>query len=613
YFSSELNSYLSSKGILHQSTCPHTPQQNGIAERKNRHLVETARTLLFSTNVLTNNWGKAVLTTCFLINRMSYAFLENQIPHSILFPKDKIYHVPPKVFGCVVINSLQEQSNVCFLDIHVFKKGTNPIALRKGIRSTRNPHPIYLCYHCLSPSYFSFVSSVSSITIPKSICEALDHLGWQQTMIALKQSGTWELVPLPSSKKLHLTAQLITSKPSWWPKDILKYMVLIMEILSLVAKITIIRLLLAMAAICHWLFHQLDIKNIFLHGDLDEEIYMEQPPDFVALGKSGIVCKLHKSLYGLKQSLRAWFGRFSQVVQNFRMTRSETDHSVFYCHSSSHKCVYLVVYVDDIVITGNYDMKIFQLKQYLFNHFQTKDLGHLKYFLDIEVAQSKEDIVISQRKYVLDILQETSMSNCRLVNSPMDPNMKLMVKHGESYSDPKRYRRLVGKLIYLTITRPDISFAVEVVTVLHILRYIKKTPGQSLLYEDKGDTHILGYCDVDWAGSLIDRRSTIGEMWSPRKVRSKILLLILVLKQNIGLWLQPLRLFTLLLILYFMRTKHIEIDCHFVWKKLLVKEISTEFVNSSNQLADIFTKSLREPQIQVICSKLGAYNLYAPA
>ncbi|RDX96084.1 hypothetical protein CR513_21303, partial [Mucuna pruriens] len=122
---------------------------------------------------------------------------------------------------------------------------------------------------------------------------------------------------------------------------------------------------------------------------------MEQPPGFVAQGESGLVCKLRRSLYGLKQSPRAWFGKFSQVVQNFGMTRSEADHSVFYCHSSS----------------GNDDIKISQLKQYLFNHFQTKDLGHLKYFLGIEVAQSKEGIVISQRKYALDILQETSMSN----------------------------------------------------------------------------------------------------------------------------------------------------------------------------------------------------------
>ncbi|RDX85047.1 Copia protein, partial [Mucuna pruriens] len=338
------------------------------------------------------------------------------------------------------------------------------------------------------------------------------------------------------------------------------------------------------------------------------------------LGEFGLVCKLRISLYGLKQSSRAWFGKFSQAVQNFGMIRSEADHSVFYCHSFSGKCVYLVVYVDDIVITGNDDVKISQLKQYLFSHFQNKDLGHLK-----------------------------------PVGSPIDSNMKLMVKQGDPYSDPERYRRLVGKLIYLTITRPDISFAVGVVSqfmqapcvdhwtlVLCILRYIKKTLGQDLLYEDKGDTHILCYCDADWARSPIDRRSTtsfcisIGGnvvSWKSKKQNTVAhssaeakyramasaayeLIWVKQLIQELKFaGVQPMKLYcdnqAALHItsnpVFDERTKHIEIDYHFVREHLLAKE----FVKSNNQLVDIFTKSLRGPQIQAICSKLGAYNLYA--
>ena len=120
---------------------------------------------------------------------------------------------------------------------------------------------------------------------------------------------------------------------------------------SPVAKMAYVRLLLAIAAIQHWPLHQLDIKNAFLHGDLEEEVYMEQPHGFVAQGESSnMVCRLHKSLYGLKQSPRAWFGRFSTVVQQFGMVRSEAEHSVFY-HHSTQWCIYLIVYVDDIVIT----------------------------------------------------------------------------------------------------------------------------------------------------------------------------------------------------------------------------------------------------------------------
>jgi len=120
-----------------------------------------------------------------------------------------------------------------------------------------------------------------------------------------------------------------------------------------------------------------------------------------------LVCKLHRSLYGLKQSPHAWFRKSNHIVHPFRMNRSEVDHSVFHCHASPGKCVYLIMYVDDIIITGNDATRISQLKEHLCHHFQTKYLGSLKCFLRIEVAQSKEGIVISQTKYVLDILEET--------------------------------------------------------------------------------------------------------------------------------------------------------------------------------------------------------------
>ena len=177
-----------------------------------------------------------------------------------------------------------------------------------------------------------------------------------------------------------------------------------------------------------------------------------------------MVCKLRRSLYDLKQSPRAWFSRFSSVVQEFGIIRSAADHSVFYHHSSNGKCIYLIVYVDDIVITGNDQDSIQKLKQRLFSHFQTKDLEKLKYFLGIEVAQSNSGIVISQRKYTLDILIDTGMLDCKPVDTPMDPNVKLVPSQGELLRDLGRYRRLVGKLNYLTITQPDISFLVSVVS-----------------------------------------------------------------------------------------------------------------------------------------------------
>ena len=250
---------------------------------------------------------------------------------------------------------------------------------------------------------------------------------------------------------------------------------------------------------------------------------MEQPLSFVAQGESSLVCKLRCFLYGLKQSPRAWFSRFNSVIQEFGMIQSTTRHSVFYHHTSTSQCIYLIVYVDDIVIIGNDQDGIQKLKQHLFNHFQTKDLEKLKYFLGIEVAQSNSKVVISQRKYTLNILVDTGMLDCKLVDTPMDPNAKLVSKQGEPLQDPGRYQQLVGKLNYLTITRPDISFYVSIVSqflqspcdghwnaAIHILCYVKGTLGQGVLYKNRGYTQTVGYSDANWAGSPTDRCSTLG-------------------------------------------------------------------------------------------------------
>ncbi|RVW51259.1 Retrovirus-related Pol polyprotein from transposon RE1 [Vitis vinifera] len=328
----------------------------------------------------------------------------------------------------------------------------------------------------------------------------------------------------------------------------------------------------------------------------------------LSMGESGLVCRLRRSLYGLKQSPRAWFSRFSSVVQEFGMLRSTADHSVFYHHNSLGQCIYLVVYVDDIVITGSDQDGIQKLKQHLFTHFQTKDLGKLKYFLGIEIAQSSSGVVLSQRKYALDILEETGQ--------------------GEPLGDPGRYRRLVGKLNYLTITRPDISFPVSVVSqflqspcdshwdaVIRILRYIKSTPGQGVLYENRGHTQVSKKQDVVARSSaeaeyramtlatceLIWLRHLLQELRFGKDEQMK---LICDNQAALHIASNP---------VFHERTKHIEVDCHFIREKIASGCVATSFVNSNDQLADIFTKSLRGPRIKYICNKLGAYDVYAPA
>ena len=250
-------------------------------------------------------------------------------------------------------------------------------------------------------------------------------------------------------------------------------------------------------------------------------MYMEQPPGFVAQGGIEKVCRLRKSLYDLKQSPRAWFGKFSQVVEEFDMQKSKSYHSVFYGNSSLG-IIMSVVYLDDIVIIGNDFEGISSLKSFLQSQFHTKDLGMLRYFLGIEVMRSKHGIFLSQRKYVLNLLSETGKLGVKSSSSPMVPSVHL-TREVETFEDPKRYKRLVRKLNYLTVTRPDIALSIDVVSqyisaltvdhwavVEHILYYLKGALGCGILHSNHGHNRIEYFSDADWTGSKKDMRFTSG-------------------------------------------------------------------------------------------------------
>ncbi|XP_019178412.1 PREDICTED: uncharacterized protein LOC109173591 [Ipomoea nil] len=203
------------------------------------------------------------------------------------------------------------------------------------------------------------------------------------------------------------------------------------------------------------------------------------------------------------------------------MVKGKSDHSAFYKHSKTG-IILLVVYVDDIVIIGSDTAGIASLKTFFHGQFQTKDLGTLKYFLGFVVIWSKKGIFLSQRKYVLDLLTETGKLGAKPCNTPMIPNSQL-TPEGEPFDDPERYRRLVGKLNYLIVTRPDITYSVSVVsqfmaspTVDHwraveqILNYLKGAPGRGIVYQNHGHMKIECFADADYAGSKENRRSITG-------------------------------------------------------------------------------------------------------
>ncbi|CAL8150681.1 unnamed protein product [Prunus armeniaca] len=249
---------------------------------------------------------------------------------------------------------------------------------------------------------------------------------------------------------------------------------------------------------------------------------MDLPPSIPVIFKKGVVCKLRKSLYGLKQSPRAWFGRFSTSIKKFGYVQSNSYHTLFLKRHKG-KLTALIIYVDDMIVTGDDQAEMQNLQKYLASEFKMKSLGDLKYFLEIEVARSKHGIFISERKYVLDLLVETGMLDYKPIDTPSEQNHKLGLYPDQVHTDKERYQRIVEKLIYLAHTRPDIAYAVSVVSqfmhfpsedhmsaVMRILRYLKVTPVEGLMFSKYGHTNVEGYTNADWAGSIIDRRSTSG-------------------------------------------------------------------------------------------------------
>ena len=247
---------------------------------------------------------------------------------------------------------------------------------------------------------------------------------------------------------------------------------------------------------------------------------MQPPPSYPHSGSQ--VCHLRRALYGLKQAPRVWFEKFSSVVAQQGFTSSPHDIALFVQRSSAGVTL-ILLYVDDMIITGDNSAGIHSLQHFLSQHFEMKDLGTLSYFLRLEVTLSSDGYYFSQAKYASNLLSKAGITNKKTVSIPLKYNAKLTPLDGEPISDATRYRQLVGSLIYLTITRSDISHAVGMVSkfmdaphsvhyaaVLRILRYVKGTLYHGLHYSSRSSLEIHAYSDVHWAGDSTNRCSITG-------------------------------------------------------------------------------------------------------
>eukprot|EP00253_Pinus_taeda_P030272 PITA_30272 len=261
------------------------------------------------------------------------------------------------------------------------------------------------------------------------------------------------------------------------------------------AKMSTIRLVLALAAQFSWKVHQMDVKSVFLNGDLQEEVYMTQPPGFKVVGQEQKVCRLVKALYGLKEAPRAWYIKIDKYLTNHGFRQSPSDANLYIKHTGDD-ILFVVVYVDDLIITGSSAPLIHGIKQDLCSTFDMTNLGLLHYCLGVEVWQTENNIFLSQSKYARNLVDRFRMQDCKPATNPMEPGLKLSAQSSSPLVDETLFKQLMGSLIYLTTTRPDISFAVS-----YISRFIL-------------DPTLSGYTDSDWAGSVDDRKSTVGYVFT---------------------------------------------------------------------------------------------------
>jgi hypothetical protein len=843
FVSNKMLDFYAKEGIMLETSCPHTPQQNGVVERKHRHLLETARAIKFEANLPTKFWGECVLTAAHVINRLPSEIIENKTPYEILHNSKPDYdHM--RVFGCLAyyrsvetkgdkfdvrgrpgvflgyppgtkgykvydlqhhkmvisrdvkfledifpfarniteeeeifispqkwdkeddihnIGPVQTRSNdeldefpssvtaeTETLEIHDDPEHSRPneepsgpatpgpnedgqsqpdnihepvhdnqgemgfqtineahgptVENTRPVRSRSRParldgfevnlppsldhtqsslhqdsstvHPLahFISYDNFTNTHKAFLTAITANNEPKHFKQAVKDSRWVEAMKreikALEENETWSLEELPKGKRAIDSKWVykIKYKPNG---DVERYKARLVakgftqiegvdfhETFAPVAKLVTVRTLLTVAVKRRWYTHQLDVNNAFLHGDLNEDVYMKIPQGF-AKQDDNRVCKLKKSLYGLKQASRNWYHKFTCSLIEIGFKQTPADHSLF-IFKEGKTFVAALIYVDDVVLVGNDLSKIQATKDFLNKRFSIKDLGPLKYFLGIEVARTNEGMVLSQRKYTLDILEDVGMTGCRPSSFPMEQNLKLDMCDKEPRVDANQYRRLIGRLLYLQATRPDIAYAVNILSqfvsdprqthmeaVTRVLRYLKGSPGQGILIPKEGGTNLLAYCDSDWLGCPMTRRSRTGYLlllggapvsWKTKKQSvvskssaeaeyramsnavSEILWMRWLLSELDMAPVGPTQLFCDNQAarhiannpVFHERTKHVEMDCYFVRERVDSMEICPMPIDTKDQIADVLTKALGANTLRFLLCKLGVRDLHSP-
>lgn len=627
FTSKEFEKYCEEAGIERHYSAPYTPQQNGVVERRNRTVVEMARSCLKERKLPSTMWGEAVRHSVYILNRLPTRALSGKTPYEAWTGlKPNVGHI--RVFGCIahmkvpsvhtkklddrsitVINLGKEPGSKAYRlydplkrrvyvsrdvvfdemkcwswdkhedreenrsdffsvpdkyinesEVHVDQRDNEGDAITEEDVTTTPPNSPTnnqgsenndessepKRYRNLSDIYndaeeveiqdeLMFVG----IEEPVNYSQAVKKRDWRQAMQSeldsIEKNGTWFLTKLPDGHKV-IGLKWIYKLKKDAEGNIIKYKARLVakgyvqeqgvdydEIFAPITRLETVRLLLALAAKNQWQVHHLDVKTAFLNGEINEEVYVMQPEGYERKGQEHLVYRLVKALYGLRQAPRAWYAKLNRCLEELGFKRCPYEHGV-YTRRENGEVLIIAVYVDDILVTGTNVIAIESFKRQMSSIFEMSDMGKLTYYLGIEVRQGDGCIELKQTSYAMKLLKKAGMMGCNPTKYPMDPKEQLTKDSEGKPVEVTQYKSIVGGLRYLVHTRPDISYAVGIVsrymerpTELHqnavkrILRYIKGTLSFGLIYSSKGGNNILtGFSDSDLAGHLDDRKSTGG-------------------------------------------------------------------------------------------------------
>ncbi|WVZ80759.1 hypothetical protein U9M48_028212 [Paspalum notatum var. saurae] len=511
---------------------------------------------------------------------------------------------------------------------------------------------------------YSFVSSIEPSTIDQTLSDSDWVNAMHEELNNFTRNEVWTLEARPKGARVIGTKWVFRNKQDDGGNIVRNKARLVAkgysqvegidfgETFAPVARLEAIRFLLAYASHHDMKLYQMDVKSVFLNGYINELVYVEQPPGFEDPNHPNHVYRLSKALYGLKQAPRAWYERLRDflIEKGFTIGRVDTtlfikkmDNDLFVCQ----------VYVDDIIFGSTNEEYCTELGKMMAKEFEMSMIGELTFFLGFQIKQLREGTFIYQEKYTRDLLKRFKMDDCKPIETPMATNTKLDPDESGIKVDQTLYRSMIGSLLYLCASRPDIMFSVclcarfqadpkesHLTAVKRILRYLKHTPSIGLWYPKGASFELLGYKDSDFAGCRVERKSTsegchlLGRSlvsWSSKKQNCVSLSTaeaeyiaagsscaqLLYMKQMLKDYGVELSRIPLLCDnesavkltnnpVQHSRTKHIDIRHHFIRDHVAKGGILLRNVGTKEQLADIFTKPLDESNF---CRLRGELNV----